>query len=29
VFTAEGGTMVLEPENVEETDIERLLEIQI
>ncbi|TRO54145.1 hypothetical protein E2P71_04855 [Candidatus Bathyarchaeota archaeon] len=29
VFTAEGGTMVLEPENVEDTDIERLLEIKI
>ncbi len=29
VFTAEGGTMVLEPENVEGTDIERLLEIKI
>jgi len=29
VFTAEGGTMVLEPENVEDTDIEKLLEIQI
>jgi len=29
IFTAEGGTMVLEPENVEEKDIERLLEIKI
>jgi hypothetical protein len=29
VFTAEGGTMVLEPDNVEDTDIERLLEIKI
>jgi len=29
VFTAEGGTMVLEPENVENTDIEKLLEIKI
>ena len=29
VFTAEGGTMILEPENVEDTDIERLLEIKI
>jgi hypothetical protein len=29
VFTAEGGTVVLEPENVEDTDIERLLEIKI
>ena len=29
VFTAEGGTVVLEPENVEDTDIERLLEIEI
>jgi hypothetical protein len=29
VFTAEGGTMVLEPENVEDTEIERLLEIKI
>jgi hypothetical protein len=29
VFTAEGGTMVLEPENVEDTDIEKLLEIKI
>jgi hypothetical protein len=29
MFTAEGGTMVLEPENVEEKDIERLLEIKL
>jgi len=29
VFTAEGGTMILEPENVEDTDIERLLNIMI
>jgi KaiC/GvpD/RAD55 family RecA-like ATPase len=29
VFTAEGGTMVLEPENVEDKDIEKLLEIKI
>ncbi len=29
IFTAEGGTMVLEPENVEEKDIERLLEIKL
>ncbi len=29
VFTAEGGTMFLEPENVEDTDIESLLEIKI
>lgn len=29
VFTAEGGIMVLEPENLEDTDIERLLEIKI
>ena len=29
VFTAEGGIMVLEPENVEDTDIERLLKIKI
>ncbi len=29
MFTAEGGTMVLEPENVQETDIEKLLEIKI
>ncbi len=29
VFTAEGGTMVLEPENVEDTDIESLLKIKI
>jgi hypothetical protein len=29
VFAAEGGTMVLEPENVEDTDIEKLLEITI
>jgi len=29
VFTAEGGTMVLQPENVEDTDIERLLNIRI
>jgi hypothetical protein len=29
VFTAEGGTVVLEPENVEATDIESLLEIKI
>ena len=29
MFTAEGGTMVLEPENIEEKDIERLLEIPL
>lgn len=29
VFTAEGGTMILEPENIEDTDIERLLDIKI
>lgn len=29
MFTAEGGTMVLEPENVEDKDVERLLEIKI
>jgi len=29
MFTAEGGTMVLEPENVEEKDVERLLKIKI
>ena len=29
MFTAEGGTMVLEPENVGEKDVERLLKINI
>ena len=29
VFTAEGGTIVLEPEKIEDTDIERLLDIKI
>ena len=29
IFTAEGGTMVLEPEHVEDKDIERLLDIKI
>ena len=29
VFTAEGGTMVLEPDNVEEKDVEKLLQIKI
>jgi hypothetical protein len=29
IFTAEGGIMILEPENVEASDVERLLEIEI
>ncbi len=29
VFTSEDGTMVLEPEKIEDTDIERLLDIKI
>jgi hypothetical protein len=29
IFMAEGGTMILEPENVEDTDIERLLDIKM
>lgn len=29
VFTAEGGTMILEPQSVEDTGIERLLDIRI
>ena len=29
IFTAHGASMILEPENVEDSDIERLLEIQI
>jgi len=29
IFTANGGSMILEPENVEDSDIERLLEIRI
>ena len=29
IFTAEDGTMILEPEKIEDTDIERLLDIKI
>ena len=29
IFTAHGGSMILEPENVEDSDIEKLLEIKI
>jgi len=29
IFTAEGGIMILEPENIEASDVERLLEIEI
>jgi len=29
VFTVEGGTKVLEPKNIEDTDIERVLDIKI
>ncbi len=29
IFTAQGGSMILEPEKVEDTDIEKLLEIKI
>ncbi|MGD2142732.1 MAG: MEDS domain-containing protein [Candidatus Bathyarchaeota archaeon] len=29
IFTAEGGTMIVEPEEVEKTDVEELLKIQI
>ncbi|MBW1669414.1 MAG: hypothetical protein JRJ66_15495 [Deltaproteobacteria bacterium] len=29
IFTAEGGTVVIEPENVEDKDVERLLDINV
>ena len=29
IFTAEGGSMVLEPQDVEESDLERLLDLEI
>jgi hypothetical protein len=29
LFTAEGGTMMLEPQGIEETDLEKLMDITI
>ena len=29
IFTTEGGSMIFEPENIEDTDVEKLLDIEI
>lgn len=29
IFTTEGGSMIIEPENIEDTDVEKLLDIEI
>lgn len=29
IFTTEGGSMIIEPENIEDTEVEKLLEIEI